>query len=116
MLMKDELFIPKDLKEYLLDQNVEVDSYDNGVIRIRTDLDFWVAITISKLLDQNPGFYVSGFSLIPDEVTNGGIRGAIVIFSRKVRMPIPDFRCGPSRIWGEQQLMHKWADEFRLLF
>jgi hypothetical protein len=99
--MKDELFIPKDLKEYLLDQNVEIDPYDNGVIRIRTDQDYWVAITISKLLDHNPGFYVSGFSLIPGKLSHEGligIRGAIVVFSRKARVPISDFKCGPSRI------------------
>ena len=95
--MKENLVISKDLEKFLSKQKVSIDQYGNGVIRIRSYRDDLICHTISKLLECNPRFEVSSSML---NANSGiiGLLGAIVVFSKKVRMPISDFRCGPSNI------------------
>jgi hypothetical protein len=100
-LMKEKLVISGDFEKYLSEQGIKIDYYENGVIRIRADRDDLIAKTVGKILGLNPTLNASAITLIPGEVTSSGlisIYGAIVVFSKKARMPISDFRCGPSNI------------------
>lgn len=99
--MKENLVISEDFKKFLSEKKIRIDQYGNGVIRIRTDSCDLLGKTISRLLECNPKFEVSTSMLIPEAVSPSGlisIFGAIIVFSKKVRMPISDFRCGPSNI------------------
>ena len=100
-LMKEKLVISGDFEKYLSEQGIKIDYYENGVIRIRADRDDLIAKTVGKILGLNPTLTASAITLIPGEVTSSGlisIYGAIVVFSKKTRKPISDFRCGPSNI------------------
>ena len=99
--MKENLIISEDFEKYLSEQGIKIDYYENGVVRIRTDRDDLIAKTVGKIIGLNPAFNVSAITLIPGEVNTSGlitIYGAIVVFSKKARMPMSDFRCGPSNI------------------